>query len=62
MYNRAASLSLKNKILEFEGVKYLVIDYIDDGSYSDVYKVQRFTDQVFFAIKKTRVLNGNRDA
>ena len=42
MVTRSPSLSLKNKVVDLEGVKYLVIDQIDDGSYSDVYKVQRF--------------------
>ena len=62
MYSRKPSLSLKDKIVELEGVKYVVIDQIDDGSYSDVYKVQRFSDERIFAIKKIRILNGNRAA
>ena len=62
MVSRKPSLSLKNKVVELEGVKYLVIDHIDEGSYSDVYKVQRFLDKRLFAIKKIRVLHGNQAA
>ena len=36
---RTGSLSLKKKVVELDEIKYLVIDQIDDGSYSDVYKV-----------------------
>ena len=53
------SLSLANRVLDLDGTQYRVIELIDDGSYSDVYKVQRLTDNNFFAIKKTRVLRGN---
>lgn len=62
MVTRTSSLSLKNKVVDLEGARYHVIDQIDDGSYSDVYKVQRFLDQRLFAIKKIRVLQGNQAA
>ena len=59
---RSPSISLSNRVVDVDGVKYRVIELIDDGSYSDVYKVQRLTDNNFFAIKKIRVLRGNLDA
>ena len=62
MVTRSPSLSLKNKVVDLEGARYLVIDQIDDGAYSDVYKVQRSLDQRLFAIKKIRVLQGNQAA
>ena len=56
---RSPSLSLSNRVVDVDGVKYRVIAQIDDGAYSDVYKVQRVSDGTFFAIKKIRVLRGN---
>lgn len=59
---RSPSLALANRIVDMDGVKYRVFEQIDDGSFSDVYKVQRLTDNNFFALKKNRVLRGNVDA
>ena len=59
---RQPSLSLSNRVVDLEGVQYRVVEQVGDGSYSDVYKVQRLTDSNFFAIKKIRVLRGNQDA
>ena len=62
MIRRNPSISLANRIIDMEGIKYRVVEQIDEGSYADVYKVQRLSDQIFFAIKKIRVLRGNEDA
>ena len=59
---RQPSLSLANRIVDVGGVKYRVVEQIDSGSYADVYKVQRVSDNIFFAIKKIRVMRGNNDA
>ena len=36
---RNPSISLANRIIDMEGVKYRVVEQIDEGSYADVYKV-----------------------
>ena len=36
---RSPSLALANRIVDMDGVKYRVFEQIDDGSFSDVYKV-----------------------
>ena len=59
---RKPSLSLANRIIDMDGTKYRVVEQIDDGSFCDVYKVQKLTDSMFYAIKKIRVLKGNEDA
>ena len=55
-------MSLANRVINLSGTQYRVIELIDNGSFSDVYKVQRLSDNNFFAIKKTRVLRGNQAA
>ena len=55
-------MSLKNRIVDVDGVKYQVMDLIDDGNFSDVYRVQKFVEGTFYAIKKIRVMQGNTDA
>ena len=59
---RSPSLSLSNRIVDVDGVRYRVVELIDEGSFASVYKVQRLTDNLFYAIKKIRVLRGNQDA
>ena len=59
---RTGSLSLKDRVLQIGAEKYMVVAQIDEGSYSDVYQAQRLPDQQVFALKKLRVLQGNRDA
>ena len=39
MMQRLPSQSLNNKTVAFDDARYLVMELIDDGSYSDVYKV-----------------------
>ena len=55
-------MSLKDQIVDVEGVRYQVFEQIDEGNFSDVYRVQRFVDGTYFAIKKIRLLQGNADA
>ena len=59
---RQPSISLANRIVDVGGVKYRVLEQLDHGSYADVYKVQRVSDSIVFAIKKIRVMRGNTDA
>ena len=37
--HRSPSLSLTNRVVDLDGIKYRVIAQLDSGSYADVYKV-----------------------
>ena len=54
---------MANKVVEMgNGVKYKVMNRINEGQFADVYKVMRISDNQFFAVKKLRLLDGNQDA
>ena len=59
---RQSTVSLTNRTVDLTQMKVKVLDKIGEGAYADVFRVQRVSDNQFFALKKLRLVRDNKDA
>ena len=53
---------MANRTVDLSTMKVKVLDKIGEGAYADVFRVQRLSDNKFFAMKKLRLVRDNHDA
>ena len=53
---------MTNRTVDLSSMKVKVLDKIGEGAYADVFRVQRMSDNKFFALKKLRLVRDNYDA